>query len=98
VNRYRVEERAFHRLNEIPGVMTRRTDRVLRMAAQSHRRLILGAWGCGAFGLDPRMMAGIFADALNGPLRDGFDEIVFAITDASEERRTIGPFARAFGE
>lgn len=84
------------RETEIPSVMTARTAKVLSVAAQQGvRRFILGAWGCGAFGLDREMMAGIFRDALSGPFRGVFDEVVFAITDWSDERRFIGPFERA---
>ena len=64
---------------------------------QGVRRFILGAWGCGVFGLEPAMMARIFETALRGPLRGVFDEIVFAITDWSPERRFVGPFERRFG-
>ena len=42
------------------------------------------------------MMAGIFRDALSGPFRGVLDEVVFAITDWSDERRFIRPFERAF--
>lgn len=87
--------RAPERLAEVPGVMTARTAKVLSVAAaQSVRRFILGAWGCGAFGLESEMMAGIFRDALVGPFRGVFDEIVFAVTDWSPEQRFIGPFQR----
>lgn len=87
------------RLREVPALMTRRTVRVLAVAAHHGvRRFILGAWGCGAFGLDPSMMAGIFREALDGPFRGVFDEVVFAITDWSSERRFIGPFERAFAD
>jgi hypothetical protein len=41
-------------------------------------------------------MAGIFRDALAGPFRGVFDEIVFAVTDWSPEQRFIGPFQKAF--
>src|SRR5204862_5934112 len=78
-------------------VMTVRTAQMLSVAANHGvRRFILGAWGCGAFGLDPEMMARTFDDALRGPFRGVFDEIVFAVTDWSPERRFIGPFKRRF--
>ena len=79
-----------------PILMRERVRRVLAIAAEQHqRRLILGAWGCGAFGLDADMMAGIFKDSLT-EAAGWFDEVVFAITDWSEERRFIGPFERVF--
>jgi uncharacterized protein (TIGR02452 family) len=93
-----LERFAPERLPQVPAAMTMRTAKVLSVAAEQHvRRLILGAWGCGAFGLDPEMMAAIFRQALIGPFRGVFDEIVFAITDWSAEQRFIGPFKKAFG-
>ncbi len=85
------------RLKDVPSVMTTRTHKVLAVAAENDvRRLILGAWGCGAFGLDAEMMAGVFRAALLGPFRGVFDEVVFAVTDWSDDQRFIGPFQRAF--
>lgn len=95
VNGYALEVHAPHRMRDVPGLMTRRTARILSIAAaHGHTRLILGAWGCGAFGLDPEMMAGIFTDALHGEFRGAFDDVVFAVLDLSAERRFIGPFER----
>jgi uncharacterized protein (TIGR02452 family) len=92
-----IERHAPHRYGEIPVVMRARTRKVLAVAAaHGQRRLILGAWGCGAFGLDGDMMAGIFAEALAQQGGGVFDEVVFAITDWSDDRRFIGPFERAF--
>jgi uncharacterized protein (TIGR02452 family) len=95
VNGGALERYAPERLPEIPAVMTTRTAKVLSVAAEQNvRRFILGAWGCGAFGLDPEMMAGIFRDALMGRFRGVFDEIVFAVADWSPGQRFIGPFQR----
>ena len=97
VNGVDVAGRVPHRTPEIPGTMRRRTTRVLTVAAaHGFRRLILGAWGCGAFGLDAEMMAEVFRDALELPFRGVFDEVVFAITDWSDDSRFIGPFQRRF--
>lgn len=40
--------------------------------------LILGAWGCGAFGQNPEVMAGIFGKVLS-EYKDCFDTVDFAI-------------------
>ncbi|HUU35306.1 MAG TPA: TIGR02452 family protein [Vicinamibacterales bacterium] len=91
-----IERYAPHRYGDIAGVMRERTRKVLAVAAaHGQRRLILGAWGCGAFGLDGGMMAGIFAEAL-AEQGGVFDEVVFAVTDWSSEQRFIGPFLRRF--
>ncbi|MFI5936242.1 TIGR02452 family protein [Actinoplanes sp. NPDC051494] len=62
---------------QVPAVLRRRARRVLAIAAaHGHRRLVLGAWGCGVFGNDPTLVAQTFADAV----RDGpFDHVVFAV-------------------
>lgn len=85
------------RVPQIPAAMTARTAKMLSVAAEHGvRRLILGAWGCGAYGLDVSMMADIFHAALTGTFRGVFNEIVFAILDWSDDRAFIGPFERRF--
>ena len=79
-------------------LLARRIHRVLAIAAAwGYDALVLGAWGCGAFGNDPVRAAGDFRAALEGPFLGSFREVVFAITDWSPERRTLGPFREAFG-
>lgn len=86
------------RLGEIGPVMSERITKVLAVAQRhGHRSLVLGAWGCGAFGNDGDQIAGLFRQALAGPYRGVFDQVLFAITDWSEEQKFIGPFRRAFG-
>lgn len=99
VNGVELERHAPHRMKDVPAVMRQRTARVLTVAAvHDVSHLILGAWGCGAFGLDAHMMADIFHEALAGRFDGVFEDVVFAITDWSPERRFIGPFAQRFGE
>lgn len=82
----------------IRAAMARRIERVLAIAAaHNHPHIILGAWGCGAFGNDPLEIATLFRAALAGPYRDAFAEVVFAILDWSASRTFIGPFERVFG-
>jgi uncharacterized protein (TIGR02452 family) len=65
--------------------------------AFGHAALVLGAWGCGAFENDPRRTAIDFRQALESEFSGSFAEVVFAITDWSEERRYLGPFRDVFG-
>ena len=58
--------------------------------------VVLGAWGCGAFGGDPELVAERFHAALHGPFRGVFTTVVFAVLDTTAERRFIGPFERRF--
>ncbi len=78
-------------------LLARRIRRVLAVAAsQGYDTLILGAWGCGAFGNDPHRTAQDFREALAGEFRGCFQEVVFAIVDWSPERRMLGPFRDVF--
>ena len=74
--------------------------RILRLlgiaAASGHRALVLGAWGCGAFGNDPLRTARDFRWAVEGRFAGAFSHIVFAVTDWSPERRFLGPFRDTF--
>jgi len=74
-----------------------RIRRVLAiMAAYGYEGIVLGAWGCGAFGCDPRTTAADFREALCGPFHGAFRDVVFAISDWSPERRVLGPFRDTF--
>ena len=74
-----------------------RIHRVLSIArARGYDSLILGAWGCGAFGNDPRLTAMDFRDALENEFCGVFSHVVFAVTDWSPERKFFGPFRDVF--
>jgi hypothetical protein len=73
-------------------LLQKRIHRVLAIArALGHTQLVLGAWGCGAFGNDPYRTATDFRQALEGEFDGAFSEIVFAITDWSPARKFLGP-------
>lgn len=60
--------------------------------------MVLGAWGCGAFGNDPGRTARDFRAALESEDFDGvFSDITFAIADWSPKRRFLGPFRDVCG-
>jgi uncharacterized protein (TIGR02452 family) len=78
-------------------LLQRRIRRVLAIAqAYEYTTLVLGAWGCGAFGNDVTRTARDFYDALTGEFSGTFFEVVFAVTDWSPERRFLGPFRDVF--
>lgn len=82
---------------EARALLQRRIHRVLAIArAYDHATLVLGAWGCGAFGNDPHTTASDFRHALENEFTGVFSDIVFAITDWSPERRFLGPFRDVF--
>lgn len=79
------------------NLLRQRIHRVLAIArAYGHAALVLGAWGCGAFGNDPHRTAQDFRRALEGEFDGAFSEVVFAISDWSPERRFLGPFCKVF--
>jgi uncharacterized protein (TIGR02452 family) len=98
VNAKKVLEREPSRRPEIRPAMRERVHRVLTMAAlHGHDTLVLGAWGCGAFGNDGQEIAELFQEALVDRFSGVFESVVFAITDWSEDQHFIGPFVRVFG-
>ncbi|MCR5121928.1 MAG: TIGR02452 family protein [Ruminococcus sp.] len=66
---------------KIAAAMTRRIRIMLRIAAKNKfRSLVLGAWGCGAFGNQPENVAQYFKTVIIGEeYGKCFDEICFAI-------------------
>jgi uncharacterized protein (TIGR02452 family) len=82
---------------ESGDLLKRRIHRVLAIArAYGYPSLVLGAWGCGAFGNDARRTAIDFRQALENEFSGAFSGIVFAITDWSPERNFLAPFHAVF--
>ena len=83
----------------IEPALRRRAEFVLRVAsAHKIEHLVLGAWGCGVFRNDPRMVAAIFADLLKpaSKFAGAFPHVVFAVFDRSEGETTYRAFAEVF--
>ena len=82
---------------ESADMLQQRIHRILAIArAYGHAHLVLGAWGCGAFGNDTLRTAVDFRQALENDFRGAFASVVFAITDWSVERKFLGPFREVF--
>ncbi len=64
------------------------------MAAHGHKNIILGAWGCGAFGNDPAIMASAFSAALK--LVPAFEHVCFAVYDTRTPPHLFDAFRKAF--
>ncbi len=95
-NRSAVLRSQPHLADEIQGILVRRCDRVLQIAgAHGHRRIVLGAWGCGVFGNDPTTVAHAFATALSR--NPWFDHVLFAVLDRQVSAPTYTAFADTFG-
>lgn len=90
---------AFHEpesIHEIEPTLRRRARFVLGIAAKYQvRRLVLGAWGCGVFRNDPRLVAQVFGELLRPPgeFASAFDQVVFAIYDRSADKAVLRMFS-----
>jgi uncharacterized protein (TIGR02452 family) len=82
----------------VRATLESRAANVLAVAAdRGHRRLVLGAWGCGVFRNDPEDVAAVFAACLASPHFEGaFDHVVFAVYDRSRDRTTLRAFRNRF--
>jgi len=77
----------------VPTVLRKRAARVLQIAAaHRHRRIVLGAWGCGVFGNDPAVVADAFAQALDQAR--WFEHVVFAVYDRHPATPAYHAFTR----
>jgi uncharacterized protein (TIGR02452 family) len=81
----------------VADILRKRIWKILTVAqAHGHDSLVLGAWGCGAFGNDGHQVAELFHRALTVDFAGAFKEVTFAIVDTSPEKKFIGPFAQRF--
>jgi uncharacterized protein (TIGR02452 family) len=82
---------------EVYHTMGYRMASLLALAHFSwYNTLVLGAWGCGAFGNDPKLIAELFQGNLQNKFRGVFKRIVFAVFDTSEEQDVYKAFAERF--
>ncbi|HUD02128.1 MAG TPA: TIGR02452 family protein [Rhabdochlamydiaceae bacterium] len=51
--------------------------------------IVLGAFGCGVYGNSPEDVAGFFHEALTGPFKGVFRNVVFAILDRSQNNISV---------
>jgi len=87
----------FGRKNEIGPAMWLRILKVLSIGVKhAHDSIVLGAWGCGAFGNDGHEISKLFHRALEQNFKGSYRQVVFAIVDWSRDRKFIGPFQEAF--
>ena len=94
-NRAAIAREQPHHLPAVPATLARRAARVLAVAAaHGHRRLVLGAWGCGVFGNDPAQVAEAFGVALRAV--PWFERVVFAVLDRQPGTPAHAAFAARF--
>lgn len=75
--------------------LAHRIDKILCVAEKhGHENLILGAWGCGAYGNDPKMMALLFKWGLEQVPH--FNHICFAVYDTKTPPNIFNTFTEVF--
>lgn len=85
------------RRSEIRPAMWLRILKVLSVGVlHAHDSIVLGAWGCGAFGNDGLEIGKLFQKALEENFKGAYSRVIFAIVDWSPEKRFIGPFQHVF--
>ena len=58
--------------------------------------LILGAYGCGVFGQNPKEVAEIFKECLNTTHKSCFNKVIFAIPDGRDNN--LQAFEKVFSK
>ncbi|KAI9698825.1 MAG: hypothetical protein M1820_007332 [Bogoriella megaspora] len=83
----------FYQNDQERSVMKHKIMNILRIAGrQNHRRIVLGAFGCGVFGNPRGEVVRMFQEVLSSPEFKGwFESIVFAVLDSSAS--PLGNFA-----
>ena len=94
-----------HLSSEYIDLFFERINSVLLCAAHyGYTHLILGAWGCGAFGNDSETVAGLFHDAIENFSYDGknvhqlFESITFAVPYSKKKPANNETFAKVFSK
>lgn len=79
----------------IVKTLSNRVLKILQVAAtHGHKNLILGAWGCGAFGNDSAMVATVFNAGIM--MTPAFEHVCFAVYDTKPGQPTYEIFKKAY--
>lgn len=85
---------------QLKMVMKQKIRNFMRVSArQLYDTLILGAWGCGAFGHDAKYVAQYFKEVIEEEkYYQLFKQIIFAVYDKTADQYNYKSFLEAFGE
>jgi uncharacterized protein (TIGR02452 family) len=64
--------------------------------SENYKNLVLGAWGCGAFGNDADVVASLFSKVFR-ELNSPFENVVMAVFDRSKSGYNYKMFEKYFG-
>lgn len=85
---------------ELDEAMLDKIRKLLLVAsAEGYDVLVLGAWGCGAFGHDAKVVAGYFKEVLlHEQFSKYFSKIVFAVYDKTPDQYNFRSFVKCLGD
>jgi uncharacterized protein (TIGR02452 family) len=66
-------------------------NQLLRAYQASYDTVVLGAFGCGAFGHPPQAVAKLYRHVIDNYFKGAFKEIVFAILDDGRREKMRNP-------
>ena len=84
-----IKQREQNRISEVESVMRKRIRLVLDIALENGiEHIVLGAWGCGVFQNDPKLIANLFDEQFSSNERyaNAFRTVYFAVLD----RKNVG--------
>ena len=82
-NQLTKQKRKGIKVNYAYEVLYSRTEQIIKSAILNKAdNIVLGAWGCGAFGQNPFMISKVFKDVLRQ--YPAFDNVIFAIRCTAE--------------
>lgn len=82
--------------HKLRAIIRGRAEKILHIAAMNgHKNIILGAWGCGAFGNDPKMVSEEFKKMLEK--FPAFEHVCFAVYDTREPPHLYDTFKAVCG-
>lgn len=97
VNAGVVKQREPEKIDLIREISIERARKILWIANEKrHQTLILGAWGCGVFQNDSKMIAEMFAELLKNEFKNCFEQVIFAVYDTSSKQRIFQDFKAVF--
>ena len=78
-------------------MLDKRIDRLFEVCISlDYTTLLLGAWGCGAFGNDEKLIAQSFYKYIEGKYSSRFERIIFAIYANNEHDKNLTSFINTF--
>jgi uncharacterized protein (TIGR02452 family) len=93
------QQNDIEKIAQLENVLRERASKFLGLALKNGCNIVvLGAWGCGVFRNDPKLVARIFHDLLGPgkPYWQRFHRVAFSVLDSSRNQETYKAFLERF--